>query len=61
VEDGMQYRWWLWGNNINPYPIAINAKGMDKDDNVYSAEELFQQITGGKESRFKTPERLEYL
>ena len=51
----IKYRWWLFGNNIEPLPIDINSKGMDKDDNVYSAEELFQQITGGKESRFKVP------
>ena len=58
VEDGMQYRWWLWGSNIDPYPIAIDAKGMDRDDKVYTAEEMFQQITGGKESRFKVPKGL---
>ena len=58
VEDGMQYRWWLWGSNIDPYPIAIDAKGMDGDDKVYTAEEMFQQITGGKESRFKVPKGL---
>ena len=58
VEDGMQYRWWLWGSNLDPYPIAIDAKGMDRDDKVYSAEELFQQITGGKESKFKGPKGL---
>lgn len=51
----IKYRWWLWGNNVDPLPIDISAKGMDKDDNVYSAEELFQQITGGKESKFKVP------
>ncbi|MBG17630.1 MAG: hypothetical protein CMB77_04680 [Euryarchaeota archaeon] len=51
----IKYRWWLWGNNIDPLPIDINSKGMDKDGNVYSAEELFQQITGGKESKFKVP------
>ena len=54
----IKYRWWLWGSNIDPLPIDINAKGMDKDDNVYSAEELFQQITGGKESKFKVPRSL---
>ena len=58
VEDGMQYRWWLWGSNIDPYPIAIDAKGMDRDDKVYTAEEMFQQITGGKESKFKVPQGL---
>ena len=58
VEDGMQYRWWLWGSNIDPYPIAIDAKGMDGDDKVYTAEEMFQQITGGKESKFKVPQGL---
>ena len=51
----LEYRWWLWGNNIEPLAIDIKQKASDKDGNVYSAEELFQQITGGKESRFKVP------
>ena len=60
VDGDVQYRWWIWGSNLDPYPIAIDAKGMDQDDKVYTAEEMFQQITGGKESKFKTPARLEY-
>ena len=51
----IKYRWWLFGNNIDPLPIDINEKASDKDGKVYSAEELFQQITGGKESKFKVP------
>ena len=54
----LEYRWWLWGNNIEPLAIDIKQKASDKDGNVYSAEELFQQITGGKESRFKVPKSL---
>ena len=54
----MKYRWWMWGNNIDPLPVGINQKANDKDGNVNSAEDLFQQITGGKESRFKVPKGL---
>ena len=56
--NDLEYRWWLWGNNIEPLAIDIKQKASDKDGNVYSAEELFQQITGGKESRFKVPKSL---
>ena len=57
-QSDLEYRWWVWGNNIDPLPIAIHAKANDKDGKVYSAEELFQQITGGKESRFRVPKSL---
>ncbi len=54
----IKYRWWLFGSNIDPLPVDINQKASDKDGKVYSAEELFQQITGGKESKFKVPKGL---
>jgi hypothetical protein len=54
-EDGTQYRWWQWGNNLDPIDIEIDAKGQDRDDKTWTAEEIFQNLSGGKASRFKVP------
>jgi len=53
-DDGM-YRWWIWGNNLDPIDIDIDATGTDRDGKMWSAEEIFQTIRGGKPSRFRVP------
>jgi len=59
-EDGEEYRWWIWGNNLNPVPFELEAGGTDRDGKHWTAEEIFQEITGGKVSRFRTPKGLSY-
>jgi hypothetical protein len=54
-EDGEEYRWWIWGNNLDPVDINIDVTGTDRDGKTWTAEEMFQDIRGGKSSRFKVP------
>lgn len=54
-EDGEEYRWWIWGNNLDPIDINIDATGTDRDGKTWTAEEMFQDIRRGKSSRFKVP------
>ena len=54
-EDGEEYRWWIWGNNLDPIDINIAATGTDRDGKTWTAEEMFRDIRGGKASRFKVP------
>ena len=39
MHHDLEYRWWQWGNNIEPLAIDIKQKASDKDGIVYSAEE----------------------
>ena len=54
-KDDGTYRWWIWGNNLDPIDIDIAATGKDRDGKMWSAEEIFQTIRGGKPSRFRVP------
>lgn len=53
-DDGI-YRWWIWGNNLDPIDIDIDEAGVDRDGRTWQAEEIFQTIRGGKPSRFRVP------
>ena len=54
TDDGT-YRWWMWGNNLDPIDIDIDATGTDRDGKAWTAEDVFQTIRGGKPSRFRVP------
>lgn len=54
-KDDGTYRWWIWGNNLDPIDIDIAATGTDRDGKMWSAEEIFQTIRGGKPSKFRVP------
>ena len=57
-EGGEEYRWWIWGNNLDPVPFDLDASGTDRDGRTWTAEEMFQEITAGKVSRFRVPKSL---
>jgi hypothetical protein len=54
TDDGT-YRWWMWGNNLDPIDIDIDAAGTDRDGKTWTAEDVFQTIRGGKPSSFRVP------
>ena len=53
-DDGT-YRWWIWGNNLDPVDIDVGATGTDRDGKMWTAEDIFQTVRGGKASRFRVP------
>jgi hypothetical protein len=53
-QNSQGYRWWMWGNLLDPIPLTVDASGTDRDGRTWSIEEIFQEITGGKTSKFRT-------
>tara|TARA_B100001057_G_scaffold393840_1_gene402865 strand:+ start:890 stop:1600 length:711 start_codon:yes stop_codon:yes gene_type:complete len=62
--DGTRYRWWKWGNLIDPIAFVLDPGDedyrdfKDQDGKIYTPEQLFQALAGGKTSRFKFPKEL---
>ena len=62
--DGTRYRWWKWGNMLDPIAFVLDPGDEDyrdfEDQNGkrYTPEQLFQALAGGKTSRFRFPKEL---
>ena len=62
--EGTRYRWWKWGNMLDPIAFVLDPNDEDyrdfEDQNGkrYTPEQLFQALAGGKTSRFKFPKEL---
>lgn len=62
--EGTQYRWWKWGNMLDPIAFVLDPSDEDyrdfEDQNGkrYTPEQLFQALAGGKTSRFKFPKEM---
>ncbi|MBJ84917.1 MAG: hypothetical protein CMB52_05325 [Euryarchaeota archaeon] len=62
--EGTRYRWWKWGNLIDPIAFVLDPGDEDYRDfedqngNRYTPEQLFQALAGGKTSRFRFPKEL---
>ena len=62
--DGTRYRWWKWGNMLDPIAFVLDPGDedykdfQDQDGKRYTPEQLFQALAGGKTSRFRFPKEL---
>ena len=62
--EGTRYRWWKWGNMLDPIAFVLDPSDEDyrdfEDQNGkrYTPEQLFQALAGGKTSRFRFPKEM---
>ena len=62
--DGTRYRWWKWGNMLDPIAFVLDPSDedyrdfQDQDGKRYTPEQLFQVLAGGKTSKFRFPKEL---